>query len=298
MLSILIAQYNYDVRSLIDGLLLQLSRAGIKFEIIVIDDFSDKNYISLNDKILINENVSIYRNSTNKGRSYSRNLLAEKAQYDNLLFIDCDAEIYSEKFIINYLSAIEDYDVICGGTVYDKEYPGDKYVLRWRYGKKREEIASSKRSEISHRSFSSFNFLIRKELIIKAGFDKSIRKYGHEDTLFGIQLLNNKLRIKHIDNPLIHKGVENNEVFVSKSLEALDNLFYLYNNHSLHNELTENIKILAYYKNYRSKGFHILFKIFYQIFNKLILKNLLSSKPNLTLFDIYKLGYLCSRRVS
>lgn len=292
MLSILIAQYNYDVRSLAEGLFRQAAGAGIRFEIIIVDDCSEEKYINLNKKIHSKENIKIIRNSKNTGRAATRNLLAEKAQFNNLLFIDCDAGIYTESFIQNYLTYIDDYDVICGGTAYDKSFPGNNFMLRWKYGVKREEIPGIKRSVFPYRSFSSFNFLIRKELFLKSGFDSSIRKYGHEDTLFGIQLLKNKIKLRHINNPLIHRGVEDNSVFLKKSIEALDNLFYLYNDHPLNSELIENTKILRHYKKYRS--IHFIFRLIYKFSGKTILKNLLGKNPNLLLFDIYKLAYLCT----
>ena len=139
--------------------------------------------------------------------------------------------------------------------------------------------------------------MIRKDIFLKTGFDTSIKEYGHEDTVFGIQLFKNKVEIKHIDNPLVHKGLEDNKIFIKKSVEALNNLFYLYNNHPFSADLVKYIKILRWYRTARFSGLYIIFAAFYSLFGKLITKNLNSHKPNIILFDIYKLSYLCSLKV-
>jgi len=294
MLSILIAQYNYDVGDLIKNLYSQSVNAELNFEIIIVDDNSDNEFCNLNEILPKEDNILLFRNTRNYGRSYTRNLLAAKAKFENLLFIDCDAGIFQDDFINNYIKHLEDYDVLCGGTKYMDEPPENDFYLRWRYGTIREQTSSEERSRFPHRSFSSFNFLIRKELFNNFGFDSSIVKYGHEDTLFGIQIMLNGHNIKHINNPLYHMGLEENRAFLDKSKEALENLLYLYYNHELREEIKKNIKILRIFNRIRTIGIHKLFKFLFPIFHKIIESHLLGKNSRLFIFDIYKLGYLCS----
>ena len=50
----------------------------------------------------------------------------------------------------------------------------------------------------------------------------------HEDMLFGHQLHQLGYEFIQIDNPLIHKGLDSNQVFIKKTEEATKNLFLLY----------------------------------------------------------------------
>ncbi|MFC2118093.1 glycosyltransferase family 2 protein, partial [Bacteroidota bacterium] len=206
MLSILIPLHNYDINALTKSLILQAEKTGIDYEIIIVDDFSDMSYDAVNKLVISNKKVKFYKNSNNIGRSQTRNKLADMAVYNNLLFIDCDAEICSENYLKNYINHFKNYKVICGGTDYQHNAPDMNYLLRWKYGVNREKISSIKRNIFPSGSFSGFNFMIKKDVFQNIGFDESIYKYGHEDTLLGIELAKNNIEIKHIDNTLIHKG--------------------------------------------------------------------------------------------
>lgn len=294
MLSILIPLFNYDPFFLIAELIKQAEKLDIDYEVVVLDDASDKEYEKIYREKLSGNKLKLIHNKLNLGRAQSRNYLGEISKYDNLLFIDCDSSILSDNFLKAYISQLDDYEVICGGTAYQEIPPVEAFLLRWKYGQKRETLSANIRTKFPSRSFSSFNFMIKKELFIKIGFDKSIIEYGHEDTIFGIQLRNNKINIKHIDNPIIHNGLENSEIFISKSLCAINNLYSLYFNHSLAAELANNVKIIKWYNRIRISGFRLVFSFAYNVFGKAIEKNLGGPNPILFLFDLYKLFYLCS----
>jgi len=103
------------------------------------------------------------------------------------LFIDCDSQISSISYIKNYLSVIKDYQIVCGGRSYHKNRPAENELyLRWLYGVKRESSNGETRNLKPNNSFMTNNFIISSELFQKVRFDESINKYGHEDTLFGI----------------------------------------------------------------------------------------------------------------
>ena len=147
MVSILIASYNISVVSLIKELHLQLNKANVIFEIICLDDASKNENNIENKKINQLSFCSFDILNKNIGRSAIRNLLATKASYRWLLFLDADVLPTSSKFISNYLEKIKDnnYSVFLGGIKY-RNFE-DKNLLRWRFGKKSEEISATKRNE-------------------------------------------------------------------------------------------------------------------------------------------------------
>ena len=100
MLSILIPTYNYNAFSLVNEIQKQAKEAGIEFEIICMDDGS-KLFLPENLEINSLENCSFEILKNNVGRSAIRNLLAKKASFDNLLFLDSDTIPVENNFIIN-----------------------------------------------------------------------------------------------------------------------------------------------------------------------------------------------------
>ena len=230
MISILIPIYNWDATTLINSLVKQGNSINVPYEIIAIDDFSNSPHDEMNFSMNHYDFVEVYRNEKNFGRSRTRNLLAEKAQYNWLVFIDADSFV-DDKFLVNYVKEIQkgESDVICGGTIYSSTPPTkNKYKLHWNYGIKREVKTASQRTKLGFKSFASNNFAIASMTFATNQFDESITEYGHEDTLLGKQLAKSGARISHIDNPVKHLGLETNEVFLEKSVTAVENLVKLF----------------------------------------------------------------------
>jgi glycosyltransferase involved in cell wall biosynthesis len=225
-ISVLIANFNWDVKSLITEVHQQLVLADIPFEILCYDNSKDSAFEKSNEELNQLSNVTYRLEHRHVGRSQNRNKLAADAKHDWFLFLDGDSAISDSKFVLNYLEASTTAMVICGGTAYG-EKPQEEQLLRWTYGKEREELSAAKRSEKPNSGFSSFNFLIKREAFELVGFDNSLTDYGHEDTLFGQSLLAHHFHVFHIDNPLVHLGLDENEVFLAKTKSALKNLKYL-----------------------------------------------------------------------
>ena len=49
------------------------------------------------------------------------------------------------------------------------------------------------------------------------GFNPLISGYGHEDTLFGFELEQNGIVIRHIDNPVLNAHLDSNTQFLYKT---------------------------------------------------------------------------------
>ena len=296
MLSILIPVYNQLIKELVCNLHGQLTKGVFPFEIILGDDASDLEYSQSNEKLTELTNVCYFKTEQNWGRAKMRNLLASQAQFDYLIFIDCDANIIEDNYINAYLKAIEKYNSSCflvnGGTAYRKEKPISDYRLRWHYGRKREQIPAEIREKKPYKSFTPFNVLISKSVFQILAFDESIVSYGNEDTLFGNELQKRNIPIFHINNPLYHDGLEPNALFLQKTETAIDNLVKLWHQQKIDDTFIQNHRLFSTYLSCRKSkillgGITLFFKI-----HKTLLKKLLTKVPSLFWFDIYKLGYL------
>ncbi|MCF6184857.1 MAG: glycosyltransferase [Bacteroidales bacterium] len=295
MLSILIPIYNYDVREFVSQLYNQSMQENIKFEIILADDASENKYRKKNSELTELEQVTYIQLEKNIGRSKIRNFLAEKANYKNLLFADCDMLIKNKNFIKSYIKIHNSDSVICGGICYQKQEPKNKQLLfRWYYGIKREEKSAKKRSLNPYSSFMSGNFFISENIFRQIQFDENISKYGHEDTLFGIELQRRNITIIHINNPLIHKGLEDNQTFINKTKTGIKNLIYISKNYN-YSELHKNIQLLQ--TAHKLQFFKPLILFLFYLSEKIILNILKSNHPKLFLFDFYKLAYFYKKSV-
>ena len=290
MISICIPIYNFYVYNLVAELQKQANYINAKCEIICIDDFSESEYIKANDHILDLPCVKYIKLQENVGRSRIRNLLAEKANYENLLFIDCDSKIINDDYLENFIKNISNNNVIYGGRVHSSATPKDNNLyLRWLYGVKREDIPCKSRKSDAYLSFKTNNFLISKKVFLNIKFNESIKGYGHEDTLFALQLKDENIPLLHIDNSVVHIGLETAEEFLRKTREAIKNLEFISSEFS--NVISE-IKILRVYCKMKKYKLTFFMTFIHPVLSFILKKNLLSNSPKLFLFDMYKLSFL------
>ncbi|MBO4542470.1 MAG: glycosyltransferase [Bacteroidales bacterium] len=296
MLSILIPVYNWDVRSLVAELHKQATNLGIAFEILLLDDAStDERIKEFNQELKLLDNVTLRALPSNAGRAVSRNLLARAAKYKHLLFMDCDSEPVDGKFLERYIPFCQQNPVVVyGGIQYKKIKVKPAYKLRWTYGIVCEERPAKERRKQPNSQFHTFNFLISKDLFMSIQFNEMLKHYGHEDTLFGIELTKKGITVQHIDNPLYHLDINDNQQYIQKTRYGVENLRILLNQYEDKPLLTKEIRLLKYYHVLEKTKMVWVGSMFYHTFNQLMLKNFNGSHPNLTLFNLYKLSYLSS----
>ena len=291
MLSILIPTYNYDVVPLVMELRKQCLECNIIFEILVFDDGS-KLFLDENQKINSVENCRFEVLEKNIGRSAIRNLLAKKAKFNSLLFLDTDTIPIDNHFIKNYISQInEDEKVVYGGIKYPKEKPKKSQILRWKYGNSREALPVEKRQENPYLSLLTLNFLIHKNIFSTVSFNETIPNLRHEDTLFSYNLKQQKIKVLHIENPVFHLGLDDFEVAIKKENESILGLKYLIDHQLLPTDYVRLSKIAA---EIDKLNLNFAFAIFYKITKPYFLKNIASNNPSLFIFDLYRLGNLCN----
>lgn len=292
MLSILIPTYNYNCLSIVGELKKQCDELAISYEIIVQDDASKSELNLENNKINNLKNCSFYSNIENLGRGKNRNSLAQKSKYDWLLLIDCDVFPKNKDFINKYITEIEmsNFDVIYGGICYKDEKPSDDEMLRWIYGKARESIAVEERLKNPYKTALTSNLLIKRKVFMQTLFRENLNKYGYEDLIFFKDLREKSISIHHIENVGYHLNLETSKIYLEKIKTALENLKYIYQTNP---NLKDESKILVTYKILKKLWITKIISIFFNLLETKIENNLHSKKPNLTVFDLYKLGYFC-----
>lgn len=288
MLSVLIPIYNFDVRDFARSLSAQAITSGHPIEIICLDDASDEAVHRLNAEVAGYSHVHYKRLDRNHGRSAVRNLLAEMASYDNLVFLDCDGRCVSNEFLRRYQSLTAKYDVVYGGRVYHPEPPDDQRLyFHWFYGSAREAALIESRLRSPYMSFMTNNFMIRKAVFEAIRLDESLEGYGHEDTLFAIELRKRGFNMMHIDNPVEHLGIEPAEVFLEKSKNAVKNLAYL----TRQGKVDDAVKLVRFYRYARRFGIVGIMSWFILQREERIITNLKGVAPSLLWFDLWKLAW-------
>jgi len=297
-ISLLIPVFDYDIVALVHSMKSALNKVPEFIEILIGDDGSSleyrEKYLSLES-----ECVRVISSEKNIGRASIRNKLALEAKGDYLLFIDADAMIpgTAEAYFLKWLPMMSISKVLCGGILYHESPPGDPdKLLRWKYGRKKEQKKAAERNKHPHAGFSTFNVLIEKEVFLKIRFNEELKQYGHEDTLMGYQLKKAGIGILHIDNGLVHEGIESNKDFLNKTKLGIENLSKLYDKVTDKRTFSQTVRILRFYNKLRFFRLTlILAGLFIRYRDRMEIK-LDSSDISLTLFGIYKMCMFCTYR--
>lgn len=290
MISICIPIYNHYVYPLVRRLSTQTASADKEdYEIVCIDDHSSSYYVNQNKGIA--EMATLVQLKTNVGRARIRNLFLKYAKGDYLLFLDCDSHV-PEQFLSKYNKTLAtNPSVVVGGRVYDEADNDAGHRLRYLYGSKVESQPMEVRMQHPYRSFQTSNFMVRRDVLERIRFDESITKYGHEDTLFGYQLEQRRIPIRHIDNPVVNGDVEENAEFLHKTVEAVENLAEIYDRMWEDQRFCESVKLLSTYSRVRRMGLQRVVYFFFKMFKTPMENHFVSGRGiSLKQFSFYKLG--------
>ena len=297
-ISLLIPVFDYDIVALVHSMKSAMGKVPEFLEILIGDDGSSAEY-SEKYKSLEGDGIRLIKSEKNIGRAAIRNRLALEAKGDFLLFIDADAMLpgTAEAYILRWIPLMTSYKVLNGGTLYHESAPGDPdKLLRWKYGKFREQRKATERNKHPHAGFSTFNVIIDKSVFTRIRFNEELKQYGHEDTLFGYQLKKAGIEIYHIDNGLIHEGLESNIEFLNKTKLGIENLSKLYDNVTDKKAFSQTVRILRIYSKLRFfRLTRILAGIFIRFRDRMEIR-LDSSNISLRLFGFYKICMFCTYR--
>ena len=291
MLSILIPIYNYNAYPLVEELHKQCIELGIVFEILCQDDASKSALNINNEKINSLSNCNFISLEKNVAHRQNRNLLAKRAKYEYLLFLDGDSIVINSHYIKNYINNLKEYDVIYGGRLHPENYPSNQQILRWKYGKFIEDKLAKDRLKKPYKCLLFNNTIIKKECFNKVKFDTEITLYGHDDTQLSYQLSLIPSKIHHIDNQIKHGDIDSNEVYINKTKNSIKSLLVLYASKKIDYRYVSLLKLYVFLKTTK---LHLIALLFYKIFKNTMTKNLVSNNPSLIVFNLFRISYMCS----
>lgn len=307
MMTVCIPVYNNVIDLLIKHLCLEIQQLDKPVEIIVMDDAStNKTVIQANVALLKQYNLTYYQQTVNQGRSKIRKLLAEKAAFEHLLFLDNDVMPATGQFLSHYLNVINIDGVFCGGCIYQKMPPPQPYLLHWKYGRLREtkHIEKDKhhptvlsdghqmvRSRILRKdeALVTANLFITKTLLSGLPETKFPFGYGHEDTWLTVWLQARKIPLHLLDNPVFHLGLKTGAPFLLDQKRAVMNILHLYHTTPYRHELLQISGLLRSVDFVKRLKLGFLFKLLYKPSMYLLKKALLERDVSLRYMDMYKL---------
>ncbi len=311
-LSILIPTYDFVCYPLVLALHGQAETLGIDYEILVGEDGSkQQDRVVANLKINELPHCRHLRRTENAGRAAIRNILADEARGEWLLFLDSDAKVEKPDFLAAYLAAAnaespEPHDaqaeravprrsnapVIVGGPYHAPACADPTRALRFRYEHEADKSrGAAQRSLKPYMEFSTFNFMIRSDIFHTLRFDEQCREYGYEDALFGLALQRRGIPILHIDNALLHTGLDTNAQYLGKTETALRTLA------GITPELRECSRMHRLFARLKHYALAPLLRAAFRLCGKPLRRHLeKSTRPSLRLFALYKLLYYASLR--
>jgi hypothetical protein len=295
MLSICIPVYDSDISELVSSLLNQIKELDSKIEICIIDDASPNPKSDISS--INHPSVFYYKNTDNVGRSKIRNQFASLTNYTYLLFLDGDSRISRPDFLQSYCTILKanPIEVLCGASVYQTSKPNRSRYLRWKYSTIRESKSLKERLKNPNLGFKTNNFIIHREIFKCVQFDESLVGYGHEDSLFGFQLNKLKIRITHIDNPVLNFHIDDNVTFLKKTKEGVRNLKQVLEIVNFDKEFIKSSKISRIYvltNRLKIRWFVYLLISILHPFNAFFLTRGIFVLP---MFDLYKLYFILKK---
>ncbi|RYU82411.1 glycosyltransferase [Hymenobacter persicinus] len=288
-LSVLIPVFNRDVTVLVSDLLVQAADWGGPVEILCFDDGSAPEFRELNALLRAWPAVCYQELPQNVGRAAIRNRLAAAARHEWLLLLDNDSLLPDDQLLARYAAARALAPVLVGGTIYEFAPPADPALyLRWHYGQERESRPAAVRQLEPHAQLTLNNLLIQAVVFRKFGLDEGLTRYGHEDTKFGWRLQEAGIAVRHLNNPVLHDGLEPAQVFLRKTHEAVRNLALLYRTQGL----GTTTRLLSTALRMRRIGLGWAARLALAPWVDTWRRNLLAGQPSLRQLDLLKLYWL------
>ncbi len=288
-LSILIPVFNREVTELVHALRAQLPDWPGPTEIRLLDDGSDEEYRRANRLLAALPRVVYQELAANVGRAAVRNQLVASAKHEWVLLLDNTSQVLASHYLARYAVASSQGPVVAGGVRYADQAPAEPALrLRWLYGRQREARSLMQRQAAAHDQLLVNNLLITRSLLLQFPLDESLCGYGHEDTKLGWQLAAAGVPLYHLDNPIVHAGLETAVAFLEKSEQAVHNLAQLLRE----DNLGVSSRLVQVVRRLQRARLAAGLQAALTLSEPLLRHNLLSKKPSLKALDALKLLWL------
>lgn len=288
-LSILIPIFNRDVSELVHALLAQASNWLGPLEIRLLDDGSVAECRVANRALATLPRVVYQELAVNVGRAAIRNQLVANATQEWVLLLDNTGQVPDSQYLARYAATRRRAPVVAGGVRYTDQAPPEPALrLRWLYGRQREARALAQRQAAPHAQLLVNNLLLKREILQQFPLDESLHGYGHEDTKLGWQLAKAGVPIYHLDNPIVHAGLETAAGFLEKSEQAVANFARLLRE----DNALANSRLAQMAQRLRRVRLAVGAQAALQLSEPLLRRNLLGPSPSLRSLDALKLLWL------
>jgi glycosyltransferase involved in cell wall biosynthesis len=286
-LALAVPVYNHQPLELLEEAYAQLQALPLATGIYLLNDGSPSPLSALEKWARSHKNVYYQRASANRGRAATRNALASWADAEYCHFLDDQAVVDQAQFWAQLWEARLEGGVVYGPAAYTPQpEPGSE--LRWRVGRHRELRCFP--PEDPYGAFKGHHFLAHRRIWPRISFAETLRGYGHEDTLFGLELEAQAIPIKAVNLPVYNTPLDPNPLFLQKTRESLDNLRFI---EAQYPQWRHRFKLLQARKwLLKIPGLRAVLRLLWPAGRKIMEKGLLSPAAPLWLYDLYRLFYL------
>lgn len=218
-LSVLIPSYRDDATPLLERLM-EETGVTLNVEIMIYDDGTADPDINAKLAAMCKNAtnaISLFFAAVNKGRSYARNHLVKKARADWVLFLDADMRPETDNFLKTYLTEIEkdEADIIFGGFTVPGEKQSNDTELHRAFSQTSDCLDAAERTAKGPQYVASSNLCVRKTVLQDEPFDTGFSGWGWEDSEWAARVAKT-FKLKHLDNPALHLGLESTETLLSR----------------------------------------------------------------------------------
>ena len=217
LLSVLIPFFRDNPSALIEKL---ASIVDPSVEILTYDDGTGDKDLSRRVSAAINSapcQATLFTAHENSGRAYGRNHLFEAAKADWVLFLDADMMPMDDGFIENYLSEItsDTNDILFGGFKVVETRDTYETEIHRVMSMSSDCAPAAERQRLGPKNVASSNLCVRKMVLIAEPFDTGFKGWGWEDSEWAARV-SKAFRLKHIDNPALHLGLESTDTMLKR----------------------------------------------------------------------------------
>lgn len=159
----------------------------------------------------------------NTGRANARNVMLKAVRAEWVLLLDADMALDSPNFVATYQAAAQRFGAPCcivGGFRVDKADVTQETSLHAAQSIKSECKPAKLRARDPGRHVYSSSVFVHRSIIENHLFDPQFRAWGWEDVEWGWRIERDS-SIHHIDNPARHRGLEPDDVLISKYAESV-----------------------------------------------------------------------------